>query len=123
MVRLKKFGMGMLALTVAALTSPLLMFSQNGKSQKMPNLELRLQPGKLINGVPESFTFVFVNISDHDVLMPQPSRCGTSTNGIVYLNVELNPPPLEHERRMWRGLFRCGADSRSGQELESPQTR
>lgn len=93
MVRLKKIGIGMLALTVAALTSPLVMFPQNGKSQNLPNLELRLQPGKLVNGIPESFTFVFVNISDHDVRMPQPSRCGTSTNGIVYLGVKLDPPP------------------------------
>jgi hypothetical protein len=93
MVRRKKIGMWTLALTVAALTSPLLIFSQNGNSQKMPNLELRLKPGQMVNGIPESFTFAFVNISNHDVRMPQPSRCSSSAMGTIYLVVELRPAP------------------------------
>ena len=102
MVRRKKIGMWMLALTVAALTSPLLMFPQQGKSQKIPNLELRLQPGKLVNGVPESFTFVFVNISNHDVRMPQPSLCADGVFGWLYLGLELKPTTTEV------GGFGCG---------------
>src|SRR5271157_3503646 len=60
-----------------------------------PDLELRLVPGDLVDGVPETFTFVLVNISGHDIRMPQPSQC-TGGNGTVRLYLDFTPlrPPV-----------------------------
>lgn len=101
MIPRKKIGIWILALSVAALTSPHLMFSQDAKSQEIAKLELRLKPGKLVNGVPESFTFVFVNVGDHDIRMPQPSLCSDSVFGTLYLGLEVEPPRTV-------GGFGCG---------------
>ncbi len=39
------------------------------------NLELRLESSDLKSGVPESFTFVFVNVGSHDIHVPQVGPC------------------------------------------------
>src|SRR4051794_10000797 len=53
-------------------------------------LELRLVPGKLQNGLPKEFTFVFVNNSAHEVRMPRPSQC-SGGNGTVLLRSQFRP--------------------------------
>ena len=53
-------------------------------------LQLRLVPGKLQNGLPEEFTFVFVNISDHELRMPRPSQCSGGA-GTVLLRLQFKP--------------------------------
>lgn len=57
-----------------------------------PDLELRLKPGKLLNGVPETFTFELVNISDHDVYFPKPKAdCNSALNGSIWLQLDFTP--------------------------------
>jgi len=109
-----KIGVWMLALSIAALMPPLLMLSQDAKSQKIPELKLRLEPGKLVNGVPESFTFVFVNVSKHEVRMPIPSLCSGGIYGMVslFLGLTVKPGP-----KSVLGYGCGGGVGGSGQEL------
>jgi hypothetical protein len=81
------------AIITATLLMPVLVLPQNDRSQQLANLELHLQPGNLGKGIPEAFTFIFANISDHDVRMPEPSYCGSDTTGTIYLELELKPSP------------------------------
>jgi hypothetical protein len=63
------------------------------ESQSSPTkatLQLRLVPGKLQNGLPEEFTFVFVNNSAHQVRMPRPSQCSGGA-GTVLLRAQFKP--------------------------------
>jgi len=56
------------------------------------NLELRLKPGKLLNGVPADFTFELVNVSDHDVRVPKPKvDCNSSLDGSIWLQLDFTP--------------------------------
>ena len=56
------------------------------------NLELRLQPEAIYDGVPGAFTFWLINRSDHDVRVPMPSvECGNGYNGAVWLRVRFKP--------------------------------
>ncbi len=71
---------------------PMFAMAQAKSTQPKPNLELRLQPGQLINGIPESFTFVFVNISSDEIRMPLPSKCIGSDNGTLLLSIEFTAP-------------------------------
>src|SRR2546430_11827924 len=57
-------------------------------------LQLRLVPGKLQNGLPEEFTFVFVNISDHELRMPRPSQCSGGARAVVLRLPVKTPKPL-----------------------------
>ena len=73
---------------------------------KSDNLELRLVPGEMQAGVPQAFTFVLVNISDHDVRVPStPSfDCFDNYDGTLWLRLKftpLIPGPLGH-------IFGCG---------------
>lgn len=80
------------AFTLALLMTPALLSAQTSHPHPSPNLALRLQPGKLVDGFPTSFTFVFTNITHHDVRMPKPSNCGSSETGTVDLRVSETPP-------------------------------
>ena len=91
------------AIITATLLMPVLVLPQNDRSQQLANLELHLQPGNLVKGIPEAFTFIFVNISNHDVRMPQPSYCASDTEGTIYLVLELKPPPLSGIRGGYGG--------------------
>jgi hypothetical protein len=55
-----------------------------------PNLELRITPGELEKGLPKSFTFVFMNVSDHKLRMPRPTQC-SGGNGTVSLRSRFKP--------------------------------
>lgn len=79
------------AFTLALLMTPALLSAQTSPSHPPPNLELRLLPGKLVDGFPTSFTFIITNISHHDVRMPKPSNCANLTAGTVNLMVTETP--------------------------------
>lgn len=79
-----------------------------------PNLELRLVAGELGNGVPQAFTFELVNISDHDVRVPQPSvDCGSDFYGSIWLLLVFRPPHMADE---WAG-FGCADDRFDGDPI------
>src|ERR1700749_2864272 len=44
--------------------------AQAPSAKSTGNLELRLQPEDLVHGLPQTFTFLLVNVSDHDVRVP-----------------------------------------------------
>ena len=48
-----------------------------------PAVQLRLVPGKIENGLPEEFTFLFLNISDHELRMPRPSQCSGGAGTVL----------------------------------------
>ena len=55
-----------------------------------PKVEFRILPGQLDTGLPKSFTFIFVNRSDHRLRMPRPTQC-TDGNGTVTLRSQFKP--------------------------------
>src|SRR3569832_66673 len=56
------------------------------------NLELRLKPGKLLNGIPGRFSFELVNVSDHDLRVPDPKvDCNSALDGSVWLQLDFTP--------------------------------
>jgi hypothetical protein len=66
--------------------------SAQNLSEMKPNLELRLTPGKLLNGVPVEFTFELVNVADHDVYVPKPRvDCVSSLDGYIWLELDFTP--------------------------------
>ncbi len=77
------------------------------QSEPAPNLELRLRPGALVDGVPDSFTFEIVNISKHDVRVPRPTvDCGDSYSGSIWLRRQFKPLRPNAESGT---VFGCGA--------------
>jgi len=63
-------------------------FSQTPPAVKTGNMELLLQPEDLRNGVPQAFTFVFTNTTDHDLHVPMPAiACDDSYFGAVQLEL------------------------------------
>ena len=70
-----------------AVVSPTVGISQP-RAEEQPGLELRLQPEDVQAGVPEAFTFVLVNRSNHDVRVPMPSiECDDPPfDGSIFLN-------------------------------------
>jgi hypothetical protein len=56
----------------------------------LPKMELRILPGQLDRGLPETFTFVFVNRSGHQLRIPRPTQC-KGGNGTVILRSKFKP--------------------------------
>ena len=77
-----------LAFTLAV--GPFLAQAQEPASIR-PNVELLLKGGKLVNGVPDAFTFVFVNTGDHEVRLPPVSPCIGNDTGWLLLWLEFTP--------------------------------
>jgi hypothetical protein len=75
-----------------AVVSPTVGISQP-RAEEQSGLELRLQPEDVQAGVPEAFTFVLVNRSNHDVRVPMPSiECEDPPfDGNFRLKVEFKP--------------------------------
>ena len=79
------------------------------KDTKPANLELRLEPKDIQNGKPQAFTFVLVNISDHDVRVPVGllRNCGGNfQKGYFRLGLKFTPlkPGIP------RGGYGCSGD-------------
>lgn len=68
----------------------LVLSAQTGAPAKAP-IELHIKPGELINGVPDTFSFVFVNAGDRDVRIPLVSPCLGRHSGTVALRLEFSP--------------------------------
>src|SRR6266581_8455784 len=77
------------AIGLLVLSSPIV--SAQTSARKQSNVELRIRPSQLINGVPDTISFVFVNITDHEVSIPPVSPCIGRYSGIVSLRLEFSP--------------------------------
>jgi len=56
-----------------------------------PVVELHIAPSELVNGVPDTITFVFVNAGDREVRIPPVSPCLGRHSGTVTLRFEFSP--------------------------------
>jgi hypothetical protein len=75
----------MRVLTIAGtfLLTPFLL-AQGDAPKPIANLELRLLPGEMANGVPQAFTFELINVSRHNVWVPEPTvECTNTYNGYL----------------------------------------
>jgi hypothetical protein len=83
----------MRVLTIAgALLLASYLLAQEGAQKLVPNLELRLTPGELVNGVPQAFTFRLINVTLHNVWVPEPAmECTDSYNGYLWLGLKFTP--------------------------------
>lgn len=52
-----------------------LIVSAQTSAGKQSSAELRIRPSHLIKGVPDTISFVFVNIGDHELRIPPVSPC------------------------------------------------
>ena len=68
----------------------LVLSAQTGRPAKA-SIELHIRPGELVDGVPETFSFVFVNAGDRDVRIPHVSPCLGRHSGTVALRLEFLP--------------------------------
>lgn len=76
------------------------MGAQMTGQQKTGNLDFRLRPEAVEGGVPQAFSFLLVNTTDHDVRVPMPTvECEDSFSGAIYFRVNFKPlkpePPGE----------------------------
>jgi hypothetical protein len=56
------------------------------------NLEFRILPEAVVRGMPQAFSFLLVNRTDHDVRVPVPAfKCSTAFVGSISLNVRFTP--------------------------------
>jgi hypothetical protein len=56
------------------------------------NLEFRILPEAVAQGMPQAFSFLLENRTDHDVRIPAPTfKCGDAFNGSISLNVRFTP--------------------------------
>lgn len=84
----------MLELAAAALATTLLAVAsaQAPGAQQSGNLELRLHPDAVERRVPQGFTFLLVNRTDHDVWVPMPAvGCSDGFNGTISLRLVFTP--------------------------------
>jgi len=68
-----------------------LTVSAHDCAKKLSDVELRITPGELIKGVPETISFVFVNIADHEVRIPPVSPCIGQYSGTIKLRLDFSP--------------------------------
>jgi hypothetical protein len=95
MVRLRSLAITLsLSLTPYALS--LALNPPHASDDKPTNLKLVLQPEDLRDGAPQAFTFVLLNITDHNLLVPaHPSvNCGDNYDGSFWLEIHFTPWPF-----------------------------
>ena len=68
-----------------------LTVSAHDCAKKPSNVELRIIPNELIKGVPGTISFVFVNITDHEVRIPPVSPCVGKYSGTIKLRLDFSP--------------------------------
>ena len=86
-----------IVVVVLILVWPLSLSAQSTGRKKPPNVELHLSAGELVAGVPETFTFTFENVSDHEVRLPAMTPCIPGKYvARIKLNLDFTPlhPPL-----------------------------
>jgi hypothetical protein len=67
-----------------------LTVSADDCAEKRSDVELRITPGEPIKGVPASISFVFLNITDHEVRIPPVSPCIGRYSGTIRLRLEFS---------------------------------
>jgi len=79
-----------IALSISAVTAA---FPQGNPEAKRDNLELRLEAEDIQDGIPQTFTFLLVNKSNHDIRVPTPAiECEDPVNdGSFWLKVNFRP--------------------------------
>ena len=71
-----------------------LIVSAQTSAGKQSSVELRIRPSHVIKGVPDTISFVFVNIGDHELRIPPVSLCiGGRSSGTLRLRLEISPVP------------------------------
>ncbi len=94
---------------VLALLSSFFARAALSQSTATPSAELSLQavPGPLSNGIPQRFTFLLKNESNHPIVLPRPILdCGGSYTGEIWLRYHFTPRDPAS-----RGVgFGCAAD-------------
>jgi hypothetical protein len=86
MAALKIFGFAL------SVSFALCGFAQTPIKVQPGNLELRLQPESVRSNIPQAFTVLIVNRSDHDMRIPMPSlECGDVAHGTVGLRLHVKP--------------------------------
>lgn len=68
-----------------------LMVSAHDCAKKSSDVELRITPGELIQGVPATISFVFVNIANREVRIPPVSPCVGQYSGTIKLGFDFSP--------------------------------
>jgi len=98
------------------LAGGLILMAGTARAQKVPDptridppLELRLQPGELTHGIPDSFTFEIINVSEHDVRVPKPIvNCAGQYTGFIWLRLMFKP---SNSAKSVGPGFGCAADT------------
>ena len=67
------------------------MVSAQSAAGRESKVELRIRPSQFANGVPETISFVFVNLADHAVRIPPVSPCIGRYSGILKLKLDFSP--------------------------------
>lgn len=67
--------------------------AQTPTEQNTPNLELRISLDEVVESLPQVFTFLLVNISDHDLRVhPPPIQC-SAPDGFITISIRTPKPP------------------------------
>jgi len=83
-------------------------------AQMFGELELKLKPEQIKDGMPEAFIFLLINKSNHDIRLPTPEvDCGNSYTGSIMLRVHFVPSRPDEDRV----LHGCAADKYDWQEI------
>jgi hypothetical protein len=108
---------------ISVLVLSSLVVSAQTSARKESDVELRLEPSHVINGVPDTFSFVFVNVGDHEIRIPPVSPCVGRHSGTLRLKLDFlpvgppadgagggcgggvsHPPPILEQAKSWRML-------------------
>lgn len=80
----RRFGLMAICFALANAQKPVL--PQNS------NLEFRMLPEAMLEGLPQSFRFLLRNRTDHEIRVPVPAfKCGDPFNGAIELNLRFTP--------------------------------
>jgi hypothetical protein len=91
------FGRSFLAVTLALSLNPYALGQAlnppPAKDEKPANIKLILQPEDVREGIPQSFTFVLLNITDHNLLVPAHPSIDSfdSYDGSFWLEIRFTP--------------------------------
>lgn len=83
-------GMSVRAPAIVAAIFPMIVSGQI-HSAKPHSIELRLRADQIVNGVPDTISFVFENVGDHEVRIPPLSPCVGQYSGTLKLRLAFSP--------------------------------
>jgi hypothetical protein len=76
------------------------------RTPAQPAMELRLQVSESADGLPKSFVFELINVSEHDLRLPKPTTgCSDPYNGSLMLVLIFHPAPKSHSNAGGYGCF------------------